>query len=86
MAEKLSVSMVRAGGLPLGSRMPVETAPPPMYHWPRPWWTNMSEAVASMSGILQTRMRNIVSWYISIVTTMLTTIDIPATGRTKEKC
>ena len=51
--------------------MPVETAPPPMYHWPRPWCTNISAQVASMSGILHTRMRNIVSWYMTSVMAMV---------------
>ena len=32
MAEKESDSAVRTGAEPLGRRMPVETAPPPMYH------------------------------------------------------
>ena len=36
MALKESSSLVRTGEAPLGRRMPVETAPPPMYHWPRP--------------------------------------------------
>ena len=74
MAEKLSDRAVRAGALPLGRRMPVDTAPPPIYHCPSPWWTNIREAVASISGILHTRMRNIVSWYMIMVTRMDTAI------------
>ena len=60
------------------SRMPVETAPPPMYHWPSPWWTNIRAAVASMSGILHTRIRNMVSWYIISVIRMDTTMAMPS--------
>ena len=36
MARKSSPSLIRFGSAPAGVRMPVDTAPPPMYHWPRP--------------------------------------------------
>ena len=36
MALKEGSSLMRAGCAPAGVRMPVETAPPPIYHCPRP--------------------------------------------------
>ena len=74
MFKKPSVQPLRMGSAFHGVGIPEETAPPPVHQSPRPWCTNIREQVASISGILQTRIKNMVSRYITIVNTIVARI------------